>query len=408
MVKGMLSPLTQYDTPGTQLKFRCRLPLFNRKASQSQPRTQDHLSARSKTPFLLQNASFNNKLVSRPNSGSADDSLSLECYQLTNLTHCNNRRSPEPTPKLTFLESNIRQDIFDNCQKLCQDWSFTKQTFFLSAAYIDLIAEDYSLLSANKSLLSLVCVYLAAKIHEKRQKVPKLTEFITSFPERFELGDFYACETSVVHLLSFNMNIKTPYVWFANLINHTEENCWKFACVCNQTELDLRRLQKMNGKLKRLSLLLIYLCLKFWDFRRFDAKTIAQACIVTVIDFNGRESANKIPRLLPVRSLQECTRFIDRRLKIRKMNSFKGSRKTSAISNLPRHRKNLIRDSFSTCDNVRGKIDCNRWSTKEAEGSASVESTELNFDFSENELELPRENITKFGALLAKVINNDV
>lgn len=406
MVKELLSQITKYDKPKTNIKTRCCPSLLVTKNIKNQLENQDHFSLKSEIPFPLQNNDLYEATFHNMNYSFAEESHSVKGSQLPKKSSLYNHFT-SPTTKFSCLENHVRQNIINCCQTLCRDWEFTKQTFFLSAAYIDLIANDYSLITANWSLLSSVCVYLAAKLHENSRKLPSLKKFIKSISLLVEPSEYAIYEAFIVELLDFNLDIKTPFIWFENLTNHSEENCTKTNCFCNNQDFDFGSLQKMDQKLKKLSLLLIHLCLKFWDFHRFDAKTIAVACIITVM--NAEFQANRERNLpnLSIEPLRECLKSIQRRLKIRKLNSFKDSRKTVAKAAESQLKKNLIRDSFSTCDSVNGKLDCQMNFMKKAEKSLSVEAIDQKLDFNEEEFRSVEENNPKFKALFAKVVSKN-
>lgn len=109
-----------------------------------------------------------------------------------------------------------RTNIIKNIKKLCQDFSFSLKTYFLSIEYLDNICSK--IISFNPKTLfqiSLICLILAAKFNEQTMKAQHFHSLIKHNISKNYLAD----EIYILQLLDYKLNIITPYDILKDILN---------------------------------------------------------------------------------------------------------------------------------------------------------------------------------------------
>lgn len=112
--------------------------------------------------------------------------------------------------------TKYRTHTIRNIKKLCQDFSFSLKTYFLSIEYLDNICSK--IISFNPKTLfqiSLICLLLAVKFNEQTMKAQEFHSLVKhNIPKNYLADEIY-----ILQLLDYKLNIITPYDILKDILN---------------------------------------------------------------------------------------------------------------------------------------------------------------------------------------------
>ena len=88
---------------------------------------------------------------------------------------------------------------------------FNKDALHLSISILDSILSVFAIQEDQVKVFTFVSLYMAAKMEEKKHKLPTLDSVIELFEDEFSADEFKYYETVVLVSLNFDLNIITPF-----------------------------------------------------------------------------------------------------------------------------------------------------------------------------------------------------
>ncbi len=87
---------------------------------------------------------------------------------------------------------------------------FKQDTLHLSISILDAILSVFTVPENHVQMLTFIALYMAAKMEEKKHKLPSLDSVVDLFEGDFSIDEFKHCETVVLSSLAFDLNIVSP------------------------------------------------------------------------------------------------------------------------------------------------------------------------------------------------------
>lgn len=170
---------------------------------------------------------------------------------------------------------DFRNNLIKYIKQLCEKLDYSSLTFHLSCAILDAVLSLFSINKAQIKMLTLVAVFLAAKMHESLDKIPELSAVSKKFADDFSVEDLIICESRVFKILDFNLNIVTPYDFACQFL---------YKGVLSNQDIDLyttqQELSYLMEKLEKLIFLFVDVSIQDYHFYQFTSLSVAASSVL--------------------------------------------------------------------------------------------------------------------------------
>lgn len=105
----------------------------------------------------------------------------------------------------------FRHKVFDWMESLVAKFGYQQSTLHLAVGYFDAVLSLFTVTTAQIKLISYICLFIAAKMEEKDEKIPLIEEAFKLFDKEFSNSEILNCEKLVFKILDYQLNLKTPF-----------------------------------------------------------------------------------------------------------------------------------------------------------------------------------------------------
>lgn len=96
-------------------------------------------------------------------------------------------------------------------ESLVTKFNYQQSTLHLAVCYFDAVLSLYTVTVPQVKLISYICLFVAAKMEEKDEKIPLVEEAFKLFDKEFSSAEILNCEKIVFKILDYQLNLKTPF-----------------------------------------------------------------------------------------------------------------------------------------------------------------------------------------------------
>lgn len=156
----------------------------------------------------------------------------------------------------------------------CRDLKCSLNTYYLAVSYLDVVFAHYSLNRSQSRVCAYSAVILAAKLEEKVDKIPQISDSIEYLNNNFDEKMLMHYEEVIFRCLSFQLNVKTPFTLmnaYLTLGVVTEEEYLQ-AYPGEQAEQVVSYLERVTGHF-------LEIATQNYDFNQFSSQVVAAASI---------------------------------------------------------------------------------------------------------------------------------
>lgn len=221
---------------------------------------------------------------------------------------------------LRLSNQRERSEIIEKCLTLSRKCQFSGKTYYLSVAYIDVVLSRFSVRHAHKQLIGMVCVFLAAKMTEKNNRLLPLENYLHIADCLFSPDQFFTCEAFICNLLHYKLNVPTAFD-FLNLF------CGRgFICEddLNDFNSDFCLKEQAASSAERLALLYLEFCVRWYEFSQFRPSVVAVSCMIwarKVLNFCPWTAELEALTQLKVEDVAPCMALLQTKFNIDKIET---------------------------------------------------------------------------------------
>lgn len=135
--------------------------------------------------------------------------------RMRNRQHLNRFFNPEA------VNRSYHGSVVANLRQLCATFGLRRLTLHTAVFYFDAVMSKYGLQEENLNFVAVVCLSLAAKLLEKREKLISMEAIVTVLKRKFSLANVIDCENYVFQILNGQLRVFTPFHFLA-LFFHEE------------------------------------------------------------------------------------------------------------------------------------------------------------------------------------------
>lgn len=190
--------------------------------------------------------------------------------------------------------SVFREEMLTFVWTVCKNLKCSLNTYYLAVSYLDVIFAHYSLNKSQSRVCAYSAVILAAKLEEKVDRIPQMSEAIEYFENAFDEKTFLHYEDVIFRCLSFQLNVKTPFTLmnaYLTLGVVTDEECLRVVAK--------EQLEEFVSFLEHLAGFFLEIAIQNYEFNKFSSQVVAAASIVCAkrclgLDAFGAQSLNNL------------------------------------------------------------------------------------------------------------------
>ena len=224
-----------------------------------------------------------------------------------------------------------RSPLIKNIKYICEYFSLSFKTYFLSIEYLNIISSKLSFFHPNVLFkISLLCLILAAKFNEQAPKILQVQKALKNDLSNNYLVD----EIYVLHLLDYKLNIFTSYDMLIDIIN--------FGFIFEGEEFDNKKMNYLYSNLQKI----LYFFSEINSYIDMAPKQIAVSIIGFIRELLDLTPFNeKFKKIFLINEkneqfYQSGLEIIKKRIKIE--NEIKGNEKINEVNSIKDERKNNI------------------------------------------------------------------
>lgn len=168
----------------------------------------------------------------------------------------------------------FRAKVLAWMESLVCKFGYQQSTLHLAVGYFDAVLSLYTVTTAQLKLISYICLFLAAKMEEKDEKIPLVEEAFKLFDKEFSAAEILNCEKLVFKILDYQLNLKTPYAFCTFFLSRGALFEDELPSLTTQEE---RR--AFVARFEALVLSLATCALRDYSFYQFTSIAVAVACV---------------------------------------------------------------------------------------------------------------------------------
>lgn len=168
-----------------------------------------------------------------------------------------------------------RRKVFDWMESLVAKFGYQQSTLHLAVGYFDAVLSLFTVTTAQIKLIAYICLFIAAKMEEKDEKIPLIEEAFKLFDKEFTSFEILNCEKLVFKILDYQLNTKTPYSFAVFFLS-------KGVLQVNEIPSAYAHLEARETFAKKLEDLVVALVsrsLRDYNFYQFTSIAVAAAAI---------------------------------------------------------------------------------------------------------------------------------
>lgn len=167
-----------------------------------------------------------------------------------------------------------RLALIDWIKQINNKFAYCNNTFHLSCAILDTVFSKYDIEERHVKLVCFVSLHLAAKLHERDEKLLCMVQINGLFKNEFNIDEICNCETMMFKVLNYNADIQTPYTVMSYLLSKYMIKISRTSYYSPETNQD-----DIRQKFEKLASLFIDASLLDYNFYQFSPLIVSASAI---------------------------------------------------------------------------------------------------------------------------------